>query len=103
MARKLFSPATERSLRNDRVLNLAPLRFHPPSESFPLPANKDKLPRPPFLASLSTTRTRPVNFSQAFNTGNNLILERKHDPIPLYIKLSSPPLPRVHPLDLEAC
>ena len=56
MARKLFSPATERSLRNDRVLNLAPLRFHPPSESFPLPANKDKLPRPPFLASLSTTR-----------------------------------------------
>lgn len=28
MARKLFFPATERSLRNDRVLKLTPLRFH---------------------------------------------------------------------------
>lgn len=28
MARKLFFPASERSLRNDRVLKLTPLRFH---------------------------------------------------------------------------
>lgn len=109
MARKLFFPTTERSLRNDRVLKLHSLMISPPYPNlFLWPLTKINSPPPPsclVLASLSSSlsTTRPLNFSQAFNTGNNLILERKRDPIPyIYNSLRLPfDLPQVHPL--EAC